>query len=726
MTQPLPYADGDVTFRLPLVVAPRYIPGSALPGSPAGTGVAADTDAVPDASRISPPVLLPGFPNPVRLSVTADIDPAGLALSGIRSSLHAVTQHSADDGHVIVELAPGERLDRDFVLRLAVADPASVTGSLVLCPDESRTAEPGPAASPGPASLGAGTFMLTLVPPSAAPAGAPRDVVIVLDRSGSMGGWKMVAARRAAARIVDTLSARDRFAVLCFDNDTVQPPEQANRLVTGTDRNRFRAVEFLAGMSARGGTEMLPALELAAGLLSAGAGDSAADSAGDSAADGTGEDRTARQRVLVLVTDGQVGNEDQILHQLSMRLAGARVHTVGIDRAVNAGFLTRLADIGRGRCELVESRDRLDEAMAQIHERIASPVITGLTLQSAGLRLVAGCTAPARMPDLFAGAPVLICGRYDGGGAEASITVRGVSADGSGYEQVLTGTPGRFGAATATWARGYLRELEDLYTCLATDSPAELERLEDQIVAVSLRFGVLCRFTAFLAVDSRVVTEGGTPHRVTQPVELPAGWELSRVPGGDPADLAMSRTVHAIAGMPAKMAQPGWADYLLADAAPAAPGQAARLARRPPRVRRGRPGVHRGPLVTPASAPDPMPLQAANEAVRMIGVPQWAIDQIRAELDWLDAGARDLPADLADLGSRLAVLLTSLSSHGIDPVRLAGLRELVTKLQPGGDGRIGVADAVVLRERAREILRELLGDDPRSRSPFWKRTHSSQ
>ena len=119
LAQPLPYADGEVTFRFPLVVAPRYIPGSPLGGVPAGTGVAADTDAVPDASRISPPVLLPGFPNPVRLTVSADIDPAGLPLAGIGCSLHATAEQAAADAHTIVRLRPGERLDRDFVVRLA-------------------------------------------------------------------------------------------------------------------------------------------------------------------------------------------------------------------------------------------------------------------------------------------------------------------------------------------------------------------------------------------------------------------------------------------------------------------------------------------------------------------------------------------------------------------------------------------------------------------------------
>ena len=114
LSQPLPYEDGAAEFRFPLVVAPRYIPGAPLSGPPAGGGVSPDTDAVPDASRITPPVLLPGFPYPVRLSLTTTIDAAGLDLREVRSSLHEVDR----EGDTI-RLRPGERLDRDFILRLA-------------------------------------------------------------------------------------------------------------------------------------------------------------------------------------------------------------------------------------------------------------------------------------------------------------------------------------------------------------------------------------------------------------------------------------------------------------------------------------------------------------------------------------------------------------------------------------------------------------------------------
>ena len=95
---PLPYADGEATFRFPLVVAPRYIPGAPLSGPSVGDGVAPDTDAVPDASRISPPVLLPGFPNPVRLALSVEFLGAEQQASDFRVSLHTVQEEEGARG----------------------------------------------------------------------------------------------------------------------------------------------------------------------------------------------------------------------------------------------------------------------------------------------------------------------------------------------------------------------------------------------------------------------------------------------------------------------------------------------------------------------------------------------------------------------------------------------------------------------------------------------------
>src|SRR5215207_8513757 len=250
MTGPLSWDEGEATFRFPLVVAPRYIPGTPLEGEPVGSGTEPDTDAVPDASRITPPVLLPGFPNPVDLSIRVKIDPAGLELGAVRSSLHTVVEEERD-GIRTVRAEPGERANRDFVLRLQTGSSA-VSTALTAAED---------------AQGGRGTFALTLLPPVGADVVPPRDLVFVLDRSGSMGGWKMVAARRAVARMVDSLTERDRFGLLAFDNLVETPPElggsgvlepsppenRGSGLRVAGDHARFQAVEYLSRLQARGG-----------------------------------------------------------------------------------------------------------------------------------------------------------------------------------------------------------------------------------------------------------------------------------------------------------------------------------------------------------------------------------------------------------------------------------------------------------------------------------------
>ena len=380
---------------------------------------------------------------------------------------------------------------------------------------------------------GQGTFALTLLPPAGGDGLVPRDLVFVLDRSGSMGGWKMVAARRAVARMVDSLTGRDRFGLLAFDNVVEtppehggsgglkdSPPEHGNGLLAAGDHARFQAVDFLSRLEARGGTEMAAPLGRALDLLAGRRAD--------------GPER--RDPVLVLVTDGQVGNEDQLLRLLAPRLGGVRVYTVGVDTAVNEGFLRRLAALGGGACELVESEDRLDEVMDRVHRRIGAPVLTDLELEPAGLDVDLASLAPRRLPALFAGSPLVVSGRFRGR-AGGAVTVRGRDAAGRPWSATVPATGGDAPALRATWARAHLRDLEDRY---AADRAPDRE-LERRIIETSLRYGVLCRFTAFVAADVQVVNEGGVVHRVLQPVEAPAGWTMFERVGLAAAAMPMAR-----------------------------------------------------------------------------------------------------------------------------------------------------------------------------------------
>jgi Ca-activated chloride channel family protein len=426
---------------------------------------------------------------------------------------------------------------------------------------------------------------------------------------------------------------------------------------------------------------------------------------------------TNRERVLVLVTDGQIGNEDQLLYELSSKLTGVRVHTVGIDRAVNEGFLQRLAG-SQGRCELVESEDRLDEAMHNIHRRIGTPLVTDLQVTADGLAVDTATLAPAPLPDVFPGAPVVVMGRYTGS-PEGAVTVSGQPS----LRTTLPATRSDNPALAALWARANVRDLEDKYVTGQTS-------LEEQIIETSLKFGVLSRFTAFVAVDQRVVNEGGDTRRITQPVDLPSGWE---VPGPAPA---------AGAAMPASMPTFGAAARFSAAestrAAPApsygpqggygsAPDSFGGYAGAPPSgpmpggAPAPAPGVPGRPLVPPAAKrarsgrptpPPPTPGDGASLATFV----QDELTRLRGNEGqdvWLRAGL------LTALSERIRVQLDTWKQNGEPQDARTTLGTLSTELASP------TADAAEVDRRWRKALTTLesltTGDAPRPRRPFWKR-----
>jgi Ca-activated chloride channel homolog len=499
------------TLRLPLVVAPRYTSGLGIPQFSAGSGTTPDTDEAPDASHVTPPVLLPGCANPVDLSVSVDIDleslnPVADWHEHLASSLHAVVL-DGDAKRCRVRIEPGHRVDRDFILRGSIAS------------DQLRTA----GRMERSKNNGRRTFAIHLTPPKVSVSDElGRDVVFVLDRSGSMSGWKYVAAQRGIARLIDALNDRDRFGLIVFDDQQLcftdpsltQNPKSLREaamggasLITATDKNRFAAIKWLNKISVNGGTEMAPAIELALDMI---------------ALFGNRESKGS----IVLVTDGQITGEDFVLSRLkdADSKRRPRIYTLGVDRAVNASVLRRLSTLTGGTFELVESEMQLDAALQVMAQEIGTPVLTKIQIESGDLfEPVFGSS------DLYTNRPVTIFGRTE----HDALTVRLSATDrqGNPWRQDVSMSADDQGATNdvllSLWGKGRVRMLEDQYAI----SGEHDEAAQSKIIETSLESRVLSRFTAYVAVDEReIVNESGSFDRVVQPVELPEGWQLGRLP----------------------------------------------------------------------------------------------------------------------------------------------------------------------------------------------------
>jgi Ca-activated chloride channel family protein len=280
-------------------------------------------------------------------------------------------------------------------------------------------------------------------------------------------------------------------------------------LIPATDRNRWSILEWLGTIEARGGTEMELALKAGLALLKR-----PRKKKGEPKP--TASDAPARDPILVLVTDGQVGDEDRVLARLVKSLGATTLHVVGIDTSANAGLLTRLADSSGGTHDIVESEDRLDEVMDRIQERLVAPIVTDVRLEGDGIEIVDDSVVPAKRPSLFPGVPLVLRGRVQGAGP-GNVTIRGKKQGGSTWVAVTPHNSQAPGLG-ALWARGRLQHLSDVY---AVGDHGDSEVLEHRIVDLSTGFGVLCKFTAVVAIDPRLPEtpiEASTLRQIVQPV----------------------------------------------------------------------------------------------------------------------------------------------------------------------------------------------------------------
>ncbi|HLM00982.1 MAG TPA: VIT domain-containing protein, partial [Pyrinomonadaceae bacterium] len=483
----LKYEDGQYEFVFPMVVGPRYIPGNPT-GTRQGGGSAPDTDRVPDASRITPPVAKDRAGHDISIEVKLD---AGVPVETIASKSHQIDSSRLSASSSLIRLKNGKTIpNKDFVLRYDVAG-KKIEDAVLL-----HRAEKG------------GYFTLILQPPdNVRPQDAtPKEIVFVLDTSGSMEGFPIEKAKESIKLALDGLNPQDTFNLITFAGDTHVLFDEP---VAATPANLQKAQAFLRSRQGGGGTEMMKAIK--------------------AALDPT--DSRRHVRVVCFMTDGYVGNEAEIIGEIQKH-PNARVFSFGIGESVNRYLLDKMAEEGRGEVEYVSLDDDGSAAARRFHERVRSPLLTDISFDFGDLPVAD--VYPKRINDLFSAKPVIIHGRYTkaGGGV---IRLKGKSFGRETVREINVNFPENEQAhdvLATLWAR---TRIDDLTSQDYTNQKPEIR---DAITNLGLEYRLMTQFTSFVAVEERIVTDGGQPRRIEVPVEMPEGVSREGVFGSDPSNLS--------------------------------------------------------------------------------------------------------------------------------------------------------------------------------------------
>jgi len=447
---------GRYGLRFPLTITPRYTPGGTV--DDAATQVA----QIPPAASDTPTDFLPALmhPDTTRQSVSFNIDiDAGTDLEQINSAWHAITiDRHGRRAHVQLrerEVAP----DRDFELSWQPI----VHG------------EPAVALFREHTDAGEHALLMFMPPQDPTPVVTPREVIFVIDTSGSMAGSSIEQAQAALLKGLDTLTPADRFTIIEFNSTFEYLFEQP---VQVTDETLLTARHWVASLHADGGTEMLPALTKALAMPTS----------------------ESHLRQVLFITDGAVSNEDELLRLINEHLAGARLFTVGIGSAPNGYFMRKAAQMGRGTFTYIGSTSEVDEKMSALFHKVTHPVLTDIELHWPNN--LQPEYAPAKIADLYAGEPVVVSARMQGK-SNGMLIITGRTGGAWTRQVSLDSVESRSGVATL-WARNRISDLMDAGASGASDVA-----IRGQVLPLALQYQLVSKYTSLIAVDKTPARPAG-------------------------------------------------------------------------------------------------------------------------------------------------------------------------------------------------------------------------
>jgi Ca-activated chloride channel family protein len=484
-TESLKFEGGNYEFVFPMVVGPRYIPGITIadntPGggsAPAPMTVNQDTDLVPDASRLNAPILPPGMRSGHDINVTVEIN-AGVEIHNITSPSHHI-QITRNGKIAQVKLDYGDTiLNKDLILRYQIA--SINTQTTIHTQADAR----------------GGHFSVYLIPaleyrPDQF---VPKDVVFLIDTSGSQHGAPLQQCQELMRRFISGLNPQDTFSIMDFADTTKQLSAVP---LPNTLQNRQLAINYINRLNAGGGTEMLQGIRTVLNFPVTDFG---------------------RLRTIVLLTDGYIGNENQILAEVKRHLQpGTRLHSFGAGSSVNRFLLNRIAEIGRGISHIIRHDEPVNQIVEKFYLQINNPVFTNIKLQWEG-EGESPIIYPLNPPDLFAEQPLVLFGKKPDR-LSGKLHITGITANGQQHQTTFNinfAVTGNSGIAQL-WGRSRIKDL--MNQMVSGDTKAGVEAVTN----TALTYQLLSQYTAFVAVSDDVrVNPLEDTLSLQVPVEMPEG-----------------------------------------------------------------------------------------------------------------------------------------------------------------------------------------------------------
>lgn len=472
------YKHGRFTFRFPTVVGPRFISGNSVTGY-SGKGWSFDTDLVPDASRITPPVLPENKRTGNNITFTIELNP-GLETDQIESPSHSIDITDTVKGEKRITLLNTSDIpNRDFILNYTAK-----TGNV-------------PEAALFSAKKGdENYFMLMTVPPNVAePDILPKEIIFLMDISGSMDGESIRQAKQGLKTAISILNKEDYFNIITF-NDNWNYFEPYPILATGY--NKIRANNFISKQDASGGTVALPAIE--AGYHMAGRHDVVS--------------------MIFFLTDGDVGNEDELLRTIKYGSTEQKIRffPVGIGSAPNSYLLRKASEYGKGAFTYISSTDMVETKMTELFMSVNQPILTEVSLFINGDNDI----YPKHIPDLFQGHPLVIFGKLKDD--VTSVTLSGKTSQGFvSVDLPLDLENAAVEPAIPTlWARKKISGMMDSYR-LGDKS------VKQDVIDIAIEHSLLTKFTSFVAVEDKIANYTKELATIAIPTDLPKGWRHNAV-----------------------------------------------------------------------------------------------------------------------------------------------------------------------------------------------------